>query len=66
MAKGKIDWEKSSKVRSIRLTQGQYDYLSAEVAALDDRTMSWLLQRIVEAYVGSGHVRQVVKDYFKK
>lgn len=63
MAKGKQ--EARTEVRSIRLTKGELTQLET-TAADEDRSVSYLLQRIIEAYSGSATVRSAVKDFFRK
>jgi hypothetical protein len=62
MAKEK---EPGPEVRSIRLTKGELKQLD-NTATEEDRSVSYLLQRIIEAYSGSGTVRSAVNEYFRK
>jgi predicted DNA-binding protein len=54
-----------TEVRSIRLTKQELSQLEA-TSHSEDRSVSYLLQRIIEAYSGSAAVRSAVKEYFKK
>jgi predicted DNA-binding ribbon-helix-helix protein len=61
----KSDEKPRTEVRSIRLTKDELKQLEA-TASEEDRSVAYLLQRIMEAYSGSSSIRSAVKDYFKK